>query len=101
MVRLTFILEGSETISTEDLAERPGDPVERVMLMAVRNHIQRRLGDLFCPRHGQSPRIIATGPSPDRLAFSVEGCCEKLTARAARALDGEETRSVGSGDVTQ
>ena len=87
MLCLTFLLDGCEMISAGDLGQRPGDPVDRVMLLAVRNHIERRVGDLRCPRHGQFPRIVAAGPSPDQLTFSVEGCCDRLQERVARALE--------------
>ncbi len=87
MVHLTFILDGGERISAEDLKERPIDPVERVMLLVARNHIRRRLDNLSCPRHGQSPHVIASGPSPDHLVLSVEGCCNELVADATTTLN--------------
>jgi hypothetical protein len=87
MVDVTFILDGGERISADDLKERPFDPVERVMLLAARNHIRRRLDNLSCPRHGQQPRVIASGPSPDRLTMSVEGCCHELVDDATTTLN--------------
>lgn len=87
MVDLTFILDGGERVSAEDLRERPFDPVEKVILLVARNHIRRRLDNLSCPRHGQSPRVIASGPSAERLTLSVEGCCGDLITDATRALD--------------
>jgi len=86
MVHLTFILDGGEGIAAEDLRERPVDPVEKVMLLAARNHIRRRLDNLSCPRHGESPRVVASGPSADRLTVSVEGCCPELADEATRVL---------------
>lgn len=85
MVHLTFILDGGERISAEELKERPIDPVEKVMLLAARNHIRRRLDNLSCPRHGQSPRVIAS--SPERLVVSVEGCCSELVNDATTTLN--------------
>ena len=86
MVHLTFILDGGERIAAEDLREGPLDPVEKVMLLAARNHIRRRLDNLSCARHGESPRVVASGPSADRLTVSVEGCCPELADEAARVL---------------
>jgi len=87
MVRITFVLDGRETIVTEDGGRRPPNPVDRVMLLAARNHIQRRLAGINCPLHGEPPSVIATGPAPDRLEFSVQGCCVRLVERATRALE--------------
>jgi len=86
MIHLTFILDGGEMISADELTQRPLARVERVMLLVVRNHIRRKLGDLSCREHGQPPSIIASGPSPDQLAFSVEGCCQQLVDDATTAL---------------
>ena len=86
MVRVTFVLDGQTTIVTDATGPRHPRAVDRVMLLAARKHIQRRLGDLQCETHGESPHVIATGPSPDRLQFSVEGCCDTLVEMATRAL---------------
>ena len=91
MVDLTFILDGGERISAEDLKERPIDPVEKVMLLAARNHIRRRLDNVSCPQHGQSPRVIASGSSPERLVVSIEGCCSELVDDATTTLNSGES----------
>ena len=99
MVHLTFILDGSERISAEDLREHPFDPVEKVMLLVASKHIRRRLDNLSCPRHGQSPRVVASGPSAERLTVSVEGCCRELEDDATKALSAGgslDERPVGS-----
>jgi len=85
MIRVTFVLDGREAIVT-DTGQPPPHAVDRVMLLAARKHIQRRLGDLQCTRHGESPHVIASGPSAERLQFSVEGCCDALVEMATRAL---------------
>jgi len=100
-VCVTFMLDGREAIPSEKLGHRPGDrtepatlfAVERVMLRVVRNHIYRRVGELSCPRHGEGPRIVAAGPAPDRLTFSVEGCCQNLVDCATNALEENVPRS--------
>jgi hypothetical protein len=87
MVQLTFMLGDQDRISADELSERnPPDPVERIMLLAIRNRIRRRLGRVFCLRHGESPRVIASGPSADQLTFSVQGCCRDLVDDATRVL---------------
>jgi hypothetical protein len=86
MVSVTFVLDGHEAIVTDGAGPRPPRAVDRVMLLAARKHIQRRLSDLLCERHGESPHVIASGPSADRLQFSVEGCCDTLVEMATRAL---------------
>ena len=87
MVRVTFVLDGRETMVTDATGPRPPRAVDRVMLLAARKHIQRRLGGLQCALHGESPHVIASGPSAERLQFSVEGCCDALVEVATRALE--------------
>lgn len=86
MVHVTFFLDGRETIVTHHNGQHLPLSVDRVMLLAVKKHIHRRLGDLRCAHHGESPHVVANGPSPERLQFSVEGCCDALVIDATRAL---------------
>jgi hypothetical protein len=84
MVHVTFVLDGREL--TDPTGQRAAHPVDRVMLLAANKHIQRRVGDLQCAQHGESPRVIANGPSAERLQYFVEGCCDTLVMEATRAL---------------
>ncbi|HEV8436672.1 MAG TPA: hypothetical protein VGT40_01105 [Methylomirabilota bacterium] len=86
MLDLTFLLGGRE-ITTHDLESPVVDGSERIMLLAVRNHMRRRLGNFSCLRHGQRPRVVVVGPSADRLTFSVEGCCRELVEDAREVLE--------------
>jgi hypothetical protein len=86
MVHVTFFLDGRETIVTDHAGQHPPHSVDRVMLLVTKKHIHRRLGDLQCAQHGESPHVIANGPSAERLQFSVEGCCDALVMAATRAL---------------
>lgn len=87
MVQLTFALEGGRTIRADDLDEALSlDPVEKTMLLALRNHVRRRLDNLSCPAHGQYPFVVASGTSADRLTFRVEGCCEQLVNEGRATL---------------
>ena len=94
MVHLTFFLDGRE-ISASDLGLPLGhlariDRLERIMLLAVRSHVRRRLRDMTCEEHHQAPRVIATGSCPERLTFIVQGCCQRLVAEGTAALDEED-----------
>jgi len=86
MVHVTFFLDGRETIVTDHDGQHLPHSVDRVMLLAAKKHIHRRLGHLQCPQHGESPHVIANGPSAERLQFSVKGCCDALVMDATRAL---------------
>src|SRR6266446_6063743 len=87
MLHLTFILDGSE-ISSDELDHRPLEGVEKAILLVHRNHVRRRLDDRYCLRHGQLPHITAAGPTPERLTFTVQGCCQQLVNDATKTLAG-------------
>ncbi len=80
MVQLTFVLAGDRTVSADDLdgLDAALNPVERAMLLVLRNHVRRRLDNLACPVHGQCAFVVASGVSADDLTFRVEGCCQQL-----------------------
>jgi len=86
MLHLTFILDGSE-ISSDELDHRPLEGVEKAILLVHRNHVRRRLDDRYCLMHGQLPRITAAGPTPERLTFTVQGCCQQLVNDATKTLE--------------
>ena len=86
MLHLTFILDGSE-ISSDELDHRPLEGVEKAILLVHRNHVRRRLDDRYCLRHGQLPHITAAGPTPERLTFTVQGCCQQLVNDATNTLE--------------
>jgi hypothetical protein len=86
MVRVTFVLDGRETIVTEDAGRRPPNPVDRVMLLAARNHVQRRLAGIICSLHGESPSVIADRPRA-RPASSPSRMLRQARRRATRALE--------------
>jgi hypothetical protein len=86
MLHLTFVLDGSE-ISSDELDQRPLEGVEKAILLAHRNHVRRRLDDRYCLKHGQLPRITAAGPAPERLTFTVQGCCQQLVNDATKTLE--------------
>jgi hypothetical protein len=100
MVQLTFALEGGGTIRADDLGEALSlDPVEKAMLLALRNHVRRRLDNLSCPAHGQYPFVVASGTSADRLTFRVEGCCEQFVNEGRATLATTSTLELSITDV--
>jgi hypothetical protein len=91
MVHLTFFLDGRKICANDlglPLEHLAGiDRLERIMLLAVRSHVRRRLRDMSCEEHRQAPRVIATGSCPERLTFIIQGCCQRLVAEGTAALD--------------
>ena len=96
MLHLTFILDGSE-ISSDELDQRPLEGVEKAILLVHRNHVRRRLEDRYCLKHGQLPRITAAGPTPERLTFTVQGCCQQLVNDATNTLEAGLPAAAGPG----
>lgn len=94
MIHLTFFLNGRKICANDlglPLDRLAGiDRLERIMLLAIRSHIRRRLRDMSCKEHHQAPHVIATGSCPERLTFIVQGCCQRLVAEGTTALDEED-----------
>ncbi len=64
------------------------DKMEVQVLADVRKNIQQNLAQVRCPKHGGAPRrVVAEGPSLDKLEFFIQdSCCQKLIDEAAKAL---------------
>jgi hypothetical protein len=94
MVHLTFFLDGRKICANDlglALEHLAGiNRLERIMLLAVRSHVRRRLRDLSCEEHHQAPSVVATGSCPERLTFIVQGCCHRLVAEGTAALNEED-----------
>jgi hypothetical protein len=60
--------------------------IEAALLRKLDREVQRKLDHVWCPRHQQWPRVIASGPSADQLKLQVGGCCQDLKDRATTAL---------------
>jgi hypothetical protein len=103
MVQLTFALEGGRTINADDLDHLDEalslDPVEKAMLLALRNHVRRRFDNLSCPIHGQYAIVVASGTSADRLTFRVEGCCEQFVNEGRATLAATSSLELSMTDV--
>lgn len=63
-----------------------GGALEAAVLQSVSASIKARVGNIRCPEHGQTPRIVGKGRSLDTLSFDVSGCCQKLIDNAAAKL---------------
>ena len=64
------------------------DEMEAQVLTEIRKYIQRNLAHVRCPEHGGAlRRVVAEGPSLDKLEFFIhDSCCQKLIDEAAKAL---------------
>ncbi len=100
MIQLTFVLGTDRTITTDDLEclDASLDPVEKTMLLILRNHVRRRLDNLACPLHGQYPSVIASGAAADDLTFSVDGCCQRLVDDGTGRLAATSSLRLSVGD---
>jgi len=81
MVEVEFVLRGTsvQIDEVEDLRER-------AILKQIERSIVDRVGGTRCAKHGQFPKLIATGPRADELHFDLSGCCQELLTKTAAAL---------------
>ncbi len=65
------------------------DEMEVQVLADVRKNIQQKLAHVRCPEHGSALlRVVAEGPSWDKLEFFIhDSCCQKLIDEATKALE--------------
>src|SRR4029453_15793785 len=81
-VEISFIIRGGVPTSVDGIEST----LERVLCRAVTYHVHRRLGDLLCPTPHGRPRVIAPGPPPHPLTYTVKGCCQPLIDIASSKL---------------
>jgi len=63
------------------------DEMAAQVVTEVRKYVQWKLAHVRCPEHGDAPRVVAEGPSVDKLEFFIQdSCCQKLIDEAAKAL---------------
>ncbi len=62
------------------------DAIQAELLKEISDQIQQKLTQVRCPDHNEAPRVVAEGPSLDKLEFFIHGCCQKLVDEAARTL---------------
>ena len=65
------------------------DEMEAQVLTEIRKYIQQNLAHVRCPEHGGALlRVVAEGPSLDKLEFFIhDSCCQKLVDEATKALE--------------
>ncbi len=63
-----------------------GDAVTAAALKEVAGTVKAKLQRIRCPEHNQSPRVEVSGPSLDRLEWTVHACCQKLIDEATKVL---------------
>jgi len=87
MITITFVV-GGRRIPGEALEREPfADAVDRVMLRALRNRLERQTASIRCAQHDEPLRVVAIGPTPEELTLSVEACCGQMKTIADEALD--------------
>ena len=55
-------------------------------LEEFKQHTARKLSDVRCPDHKQSPRVNFRGSSLRDVTIQVSACCDKLSAMANERL---------------
>jgi len=81
VAEVEFILRG-RTVAIDEVE----DLRERAVLKQIEHSILQRIRHVRCAKHGESPRLTATGPRADDLSFDVSGCCQDLLTKTAAAL---------------
>ena len=70
MIEVMFELEGVEK-----------DEAQNAVSKTIRFY-QQTLDGVICPTHGSAPFLTVRGNSVQRLAVSMDACCEALTSAA-------------------
>jgi hypothetical protein len=73
MLDISFEIDGRK-VSPNSVS----DALEAAILRSVSASIKDRVGNIKCPDHGQTPKIVGKGRSLNTLSFDVSGCCQKL-----------------------
>jgi hypothetical protein len=73
MLDLSFEINGRKVTPNS-----VSDALEAAILQSVSASIKDRVGNITCPDHGRTPKIVGKGRSLNTLSFDVSGCCQKL-----------------------
>ena len=63
-----------------------GDAITAAALEEAARNVKAKLQSVRCPDHNQSPRVEVSGPSLDKLEWTIHGCCQKLIDEATKTL---------------
>jgi hypothetical protein len=63
-----------------------GNELEAAVLRMIADQVRDQVGGVRCRVHQEYARITGTGTSPERLQFTVEGCCDELVAQVEAAF---------------
>jgi hypothetical protein len=80
-VEVKFVVGGRE-ITPDNVS----DAARALVYKHIRASITERLRGVRCPLHGGSPQVTVDG-GPDKLAWRITGCCERLRDEAQRPLN--------------
>lgn len=69
------------------------DRIDVERLEAFKDLTARKLRDVRCPEHHQSPRLRFNGRSLRDITITMSGCCDKLIALANEAIRGPNLSS--------
>ncbi|HEX2619038.1 MAG TPA: hypothetical protein VHL11_02795 [Phototrophicaceae bacterium] len=91
MIDIEFDIEAEGESPDPLLCEREIEALLDNTRAQVRQHIQKRVGDLVCDEHGQSPKILVSGTydletEQIELSYNVDACCNRMTMQAATLL---------------
>lgn len=73
MIEIIFEINGRR-VSPGNLQ----NALEKALLQSIQESIQKKVGAIRCPEHGQAPKVICKGRSLDNLSFEVSGCCQSV-----------------------
>jgi hypothetical protein len=48
--------------------------------------LKKKVGNIRCPTHGQTAKLVVGAQHGDRLEMKIQACCDDLLKRAQRAV---------------
>ena len=59
-------------------------------LRSVEQEVRRDVSALRCPAHGESPKVVSSSISGDRLTTKISACCDDMLDKAQKVAAREE-----------
>lgn len=66
------------------------DDFEKLVMDATIKAIEREVGGVRCPQHGEYAQIQLTKTEDEKLTFDVKACCKNLQQEVEKKLKGGE-----------